>query len=214
MQSKFNKMNIKTKLPTSVIYNPISDVFYNEGILGGRRQLGIDENSFVIGFVSSQIDNPLKRIGEYMKIIKQVSNQTDRKIVAIIVGNGRLKFTDTGTAKVLRVENIDNEKQMAALYKTFDLLLSTSLSETFGLAIAEAIATGTKAIVYQNSIADELIEDENNGYVVNCSDQAVKVILQEIQLSKGIEKNLIKSSKQFNIETICSKYDQLYINES
>jgi len=214
MQSKFNKMNIKTKLPTSVIYNPISDVFYNEGILGWRSQLGIDENSFVIGFVSSQIDNPLKRIGEYMKIIKQVSNQTDRKIVAIIVGNGRLKFTDTGTAKVLRVENIDNEKQMAALYKTFDLLLSTSLSETFGLAIAEAIATGTKAIVYQNSIADELIEDENNGYVVNCSDQAVKVILQEIQLSKGIEKNLIKSSKQFNIETICSKYDQLYINES
>ena len=214
MQSKFNEMNIKTKLPTSVIYNPISDVFYNEGILGWRSQLGIDENSFVIGFVSSQIDNPLKRIGEYMKIIKQVSYQTDRKVVAIIVGNGRLKFTDAGTAKVLRVENIDNEKQMAALYKTFDLILSTSLSETFGLAIAEAIATGTKAIVYQNSIADELIEDENNGYVVNCSDQAVKVILQEIQLAKGIEKNLIKSSKQFNIETICSKYDQLYINES
>jgi hypothetical protein len=45
-------MNIKTKLPTSVIYNPISDVFYQEGILGWRSKLGIGENSFVIGFVS------------------------------------------------------------------------------------------------------------------------------------------------------------------
>jgi glycosyltransferase involved in cell wall biosynthesis len=214
MQNKFNKMNIKTKLPTSVIYNPISDIFYQEGILGWRSKLGIGENSFVIGFVSSQIDNPLKRIGEYMNIIKRVSNQTDRNIVAIIVGNGKLKFTDAGTAKVLRVENIDNEKQMVALYNTFDLLLSTSLSETFGLAIAEAIATGTKAIVYQNSTADELIDDKNNGYIVNCSDQAVKVILQEIQFSKSIKRNFIKSSGQFRIETICSKYDKLYINES
>jgi hypothetical protein len=68
--------------------------------------------------------------------------------------------------------------------------------------------------VYQNSTADELIDDKNNGYIVNCSDQAVKVILQEIQFSKSIKRNFIKSSGQFRIETICSKYDKLYINES
>jgi glycosyltransferase involved in cell wall biosynthesis len=212
MQDKFYKMGISTKNPTSVIYNPISDVFYDKSILGSRHILGIEEESYVVGFVSSQIDNPLKRIDEYLRVISRVSVQTGRQIVALIAGNGRLKFNNPGNIRVVRVKNNYDEKQMVSLYKTFDILLSTSSSESFGLGIAEALATGTKSIAYNNSTASELIDDKVSGYIVEDTDQAVQVILQEMRQFNLKKRTTFNNATQFNIKTVCKKYDELYIN--
>ena len=140
----------------------------------------------------------------------QVANRTDREVVALIVGKGKLKFQNNGNVKLIRVEDINDEKQMTALYKTFNILLSTSLSESFGLSVAEALAAGTKSIVYRNSTASELIEDKKNGYIVNNSEEAVQIILGEMRNLNRDKKFSFSSAKRFNIANICGEYDKLY----
>jgi glycosyltransferase involved in cell wall biosynthesis len=54
-------------------------------------------------------------------------------------------------------------------YRRADLLCLPSLSDGFGLVVLEAMACGTPALVTTNCGAADLIEENQNGFVISCA---------------------------------------------
>ncbi|GAB4352907.1 MAG: hypothetical protein Kow0073_08800 [Immundisolibacter sp.] len=56
-------------------------------------------------------------------------------------------------------------EQMPALYRQFDVLLFPTVREGFGLAVAEAMATGLAIVASNTSTMPELVENEVGGFL-------------------------------------------------
>lgn len=62
-----------------------------------------------------------------------------------------------------------SHKMLLEKYNEYSLLLSTSISETFGLSVAEAIAHGTPVVCTDSGGICDFVND-NNGMIVNVKD--------------------------------------------
>lgn len=60
---------------------------------------------------------------------------------------------------------------MPNVYAGCDLIVSTSITESFGISIAEAIACGKPAICTRSGGPEDFVND-SNGYLVNVKDSA------------------------------------------
>lgn len=58
---------------------------------------------------------------------------------------------------------------MASYFRNADVYVHLSRADTFGKVIAEALACGTPAIVYNSTACPEIVGD-GCGYVVECGD--------------------------------------------
>jgi glycosyltransferase involved in cell wall biosynthesis len=125
-----------------------------------RRELGYSESDLVILFAGKfePRKNPLFLV-ELMKVIESES------IKLLMVGNGPLENNlKESLSKDKRVSFLDfqNQSKMPILYRIADYYILPSRSETWGLGINEALASGTKVIA-SNSCggACDLINDHN-----------------------------------------------------
>lgn len=62
-----------------------------------------------------------------------------------------------------------SHEELLKTYPKYSVLLSTSISETFGLAVAESIACGTKVVCTDSGGIRDFV-NENNGLIVNHND--------------------------------------------
>lgn len=74
----------------------------------------------------------------------------------------------------------ENRENIAKIYSKMDLVVSTSISETFGLVVAEALMCGVPVIATDNGGVRDIIEHNINGIIVNLKD------------SKAIAENILK----------------------
>lgn len=83
-----------------------------------------------------------------------------------------------------RVQLLSWPEDLAPLYAALDVLVSASRSEAFGLAMAEAMASGTAVVATATEGAQEIIEDGATGVLVPIGDaqelaQAVTALLED-----------------------------------
>lgn len=62
-----------------------------------------------------------------------------------------------------------SHRELLKTYSKYSVLLSTSISETFGLAVAESIACGTKVVCTDSGGIRDFVNDKN-GYIINHND--------------------------------------------
>jgi glycosyltransferase involved in cell wall biosynthesis len=106
----------------------------------------------------------------------------------------------------------DAEKLLAAL----DVFVSASETESFGLAIAEAMAAGTAVVATETGGAREVIEDERTGLLVPIGDvpriaRAVTSLLVDEQQRKqlgGRGKEAVAS--QFSLRRMVDEIERIY----
>ncbi len=112
----------------------------NEMVAAFRNQLGLLESDFVVLFAGKlePRKNPF-----YLKEIWE--NITSNNIRLLVVGNGplELEFKDKckNDDRIIFLD-FQNQTQMPKLYKSCNALILPSVSETWGLAINEAMASG------------------------------------------------------------------------
>ena len=117
-----------------------------------------------------------------------------------IVGSGPLEKQLKGRANenIIFVGNVVN-LEIRKYFETNNILVLTSVSETWGLVVEEALYYGVPVIVSSNCGSCEIIKDGINGYVVNIEDDRnVKNIIKNIDEHKY--QKLIDGVDKFSVE--------------
>ena len=86
-----------------------------------------------------------------------------------IVVAGKVDEAVTLPKNVIEVGYISNPAELAEYYREADVYVHFSREDTFGKVIAEALACGTPAIVYNSTACPEIVGN-GCGYVVECGD--------------------------------------------
>lgn len=109
-----------------------------------------------------------------------------------------------------------SHEDMPELYKSVDLLVSASIREGFGLAIAEAMSCGLPIIAANNSAIPELVEDGKSGYL--CEDITAELYAEKITMlfdndrkrNDIAEYNREKIDREFNLNKMVDNYKFLF----
>lgn len=145
------------------VYNWIDlDVFYprSEDFLSKYE---IPKDTFKILCIGAGWTESSERFQDLLKLSKQL-RQNERIILA-----GTLPDNVKIPQNVVPIGYIRGVEELAKLYSAADVYVHLSREDTFGKVIAEALACGTPAIVYNATACPELV-GEHCGYVVKKGD--------------------------------------------
>lgn len=182
-----------------------------------RLQLGFNEEDIIIGFVAklNKNKNPLLLLDAYLKINKL-------NIKLLFVGSGRLKpLLKDGVEDNLKIQFLDfqNQSMMPIIYRVCDVfVLPSSQSETWGLAINEAMACSKPVLVSDRcGCAIDLVKNGYNGYIFesgNVADltQKIELIISSPSQLSMMGANSLDIIQKWTFELVCSRIEYLVIN--
>lgn len=106
-------------------------------------------------------------------------------------------------------------KEMAYLYQSSDIFLSTSINETFGIATAEAMFCGVPVIATKNGGIEDIISADNGikvdiGDFVGIADAIKSVYTNEIKFKKEIIRNSIMN--KFGTAAFKERLETVYLD--
>lgn len=167
----------------------------------GRVRFDLHEKypqfDFIILMVSrfAKEKNIEMAIGAMSEIVKKYP-----RTGLVIVGRGSLereyilRIKDLGLGQNVRIEPWTED--IISYYKTADLFILTSNYEGYGLALVEAMLTGCPIVSTDVGIADEIIENGRNGFVIKVGDKTalMKAILELME-----NEELLAAMKQNNL---------------
>lgn len=103
---------------------------------------------------------------------------------------------------------VSDEEKNELYGNAIALLNPIQWNEPFGLVMAEAMATGTPVISFQNGAAPEIIEDGKSGFLVNTVDEMVKRISEVSKIDRKACRKRIEEN--FTIDIMVNKYVEVY----
>ena len=157
------------------------------------------------------------------KIIKALALIRDKKIdnfKFILVGDGTamkelnsLVETLELTENVIFVGAIDREK-VKNYYQIGDIFAFSSTSETFGMVIIEAMASGLAVLAVRAPGAADIIKDGVDGILVrddilNFSEQLENLILNK-DLRQRLSSNALQAVKHYSTDAVSDQVLELY----
>jgi len=153
--------------PVSVIPSGIDCALFAGGNAARTRDLlAIPENAPVIGHVGRLA--PEKNLSFLTEALAG-HLRNDPKAYCIVTGDGPMRsameqaFLDEGLSARVRFTGVLTGNDLADAYKAMDIFAFSSLSETQGLVLAEAMASGTPVIALDAPGAREVVRDRVNG---------------------------------------------------
>jgi glycosyltransferase involved in cell wall biosynthesis len=158
--------------------------------LAWRRPLG--------GFCGRLEGGPGKGIDKLVEIMRAMD--VDFELVGYDFGNFGYKLRGTNI-KVLPFTN-----NVAAYYQNWNFFVSTSPKEGFGLAIAEALASGLPSVIYNCGGICHYIEHKKHAYVAEGYDEIAPAI-EDIISGKAFYD---PASLDLSARSMAAKYAELY----
>ena len=141
---------------------------------------------------------PLKGIEFAIRALKKIEH---RNWEYWILGEGTLEQSLKDLVRELKLEERVLFKGKTARIQTLEILQSATLflqpnvgPEGFGLSVAEALSLGTPAVGFDTPALNEIIEHDQNGYLVKAKDieglsQAIQKILASPETRERLSKN-------------------------
>lgn len=144
----------------------------------------------------------------------------NKNTVLVIVGEGTEKQNLQNLTiqlglkdRVYFTGNIDFE-DMPLVYKDAYLLLFASRTETQGMVILEALASGLPVVAINDAVYDGIIKDKKNGILVsNNIDQFTKaclLLLNSPSYRNELSKNARKTIQKFPVSKTAEALEKLY----
>lgn len=145
----------------------------------------------------------------------------------VVVGkdNTRTQEFRRELKKLVRVFGLDDRflwlnwvDDMPALLAAMDVFVSASYTESFGLALLEAMAAGLAVVATETEGARELIENETTGRLVAVKEpigmaDAVGELLQNEELRKTLGRNARKVAREkFDLARMIDETERVYKN--
>ena len=170
-----------------------------------RKKLQIPDDAVVFLYAGKFYE--LKQLDVLINVFKQVKNPVYR---LLLVGSGEQENMLKDLAKEddrIIFQGFKNQSEMPWVYRMADVFVLPSNSETWGLAVNEAMACGRAAIVSdQCGCAPELIVQGQTGFVFKSgSEEELLFCLQQFgHKQKAVEmgKIALKYIEQFSLEKL------------
>jgi glycosyltransferase involved in cell wall biosynthesis len=173
-----------------------------------REEIGISSAEYLIIFVGKfiEVKNPLLLLEGFEKIQRE-------GVHLLFIGNGPLE--ETLKQRAITIRNVHflpflNQKKLPTIYADSDLLVLPSKSETWGLVVNEAMASGLPVIVSDKvGCAADLVLNGKNGFIfesgnlhslVNC----LSLVIKDSNVSSQMGESSRQIIKQYNFEAICT----------
>lgn len=190
----------------SYVYNWIDlEVFTPQGYDADqvtRERYGIKNRQMILGVASGWGHG--KGLEDFIVLSRRIS---DKQVIVLV---GRIPKDTVLPSNIIHIEATDSMFELAKLYSAADIFVHLSKEETFGKVIAEALACGTPAVVYNSTAMPEII-DAVTGRVVEPGD--IDRVLSNINelLSIDYENNCRQRAEQmFAKDTNCQCQLKIY----
>lgn len=180
---------------------------YEEEAKQWRKKLGILPEELVIVYAGKL--EPIKNLDWLIDTIEQ---EKDLNIKLILVGNGPLekylKEKSAGDDRFLFID-FQNQQMMPVVYRLGPVFILCSRSETWGLAINEAMASGRAILASETcGCVTDLVEDGTNGYIFKITDSKdlinkIKDLAGNITLVKSMGIESQSQIIKWNFEEVC-----------
>ena len=141
-----------------------------------------------------------------VKLLVRSTNSDQTKLFYILVNDYNLKNY------IEIINNVERDK-IVNYFQDSDVLVSTSLAETFGISMCEALFCGIPIISTANGGVDEMISGEN-GIKVNIKDEVaicdalLKIMNKEIIFNPQEVRNSVIN--KFSKDVFTKKMDKIY----
>ncbi len=173
-----------------------------------KKRLNIENKTMILGVASSWTES--KGLTEFIELSK-ILNQ---KYAIVLVGN--IPETTLLPSNIIPVSTTNSVTQLAELYSGADVFVQLSKQETFGKVVAEALACGTPAVVYNSTASPELVAN-GCGRVVELAEgvEGISNAIQEIAKNgKALyaENCRKKAEQSFDKEKNCRAYLEVWEN--
>lgn len=163
------------------------------GSVTERRALGdvLDRDPRWTSLFERDTDDPVRLVwvGKFTQMkgfdrLQRIAAQLGRRgRLLIVLGHGQVHYPVNLPDEVLVCQDLD-PADMPAVYRAADYLLSTSRWEGYGLAIAEALACGTPALLPAGlAVADELIIPGVTGHLWSNEEELLSILGQHPSLA-------------------------------
>ncbi|NDW11792.1 glycosyltransferase [Bacteroides sp. 214] len=179
--------------PIRTIYNGIDTTLFVPSP-NVKRKYNL-ENKFLILGVSSVWDNR-KGLEDFKTLAAQL--KADERIMLVGLTKKQIKELPFNIIGIERTENLN---QLVELYSSADLYISFSMEETFGMTIAESMACGTPALVYNSTACPEVVSEET-GFVVEPHD------MNAVREAINVLKNSTQDYKQQCRDRVLAHFDK------
>jgi O-antigen biosynthesis protein len=188
---------------------------FNKNIVKKYYRLPLDKK--IIAFIGRLASEKLPL--EFIQIAKNILD-IQNNVLFLVIGDGYYKDAMTKLTNKMGINNhmlfLGNVSNMPRIISCVDILISTSISEGFGLAIAEAMAMEIPVVAYKVGGISELIKNGKNGFLIDTlsKDKFVNSVLLLLN-SKKIRTNMGTCGRKtiiedYNINKTTKKICQLY----
>lgn len=191
-----------------------------EQLINLSSSLFIKSNEIVFLYAGKFIHkkNPLILLEAFIQLKQQEENAC-----LLFVGNGflenkireRINKLPLNIASSIKILPFQDQQQMKLIYRVANVFVLPSKSETWGLSINEALASGTPVIVSDKcGSSKDLIKNDLNGLVFNSENR--QDLLQKMHMMcnddyrKRLTANATDSLKHFSYESFINALDQLF----
>jgi len=140
-------------------------------------------------------------------------------VCLVMVGDGALRGTleerrqRDGLEGRLFLTGLVNYQEMAAVYNSADLWISTSQSEVHPMVALEATACGLPTVAWRDPALDGVIGDGGNGFLGNTNQKFISrltQILDDSDLYQQMHRAALVKRQEYSIETTAERVAQLY----
>jgi glycosyltransferase involved in cell wall biosynthesis len=173
-----------------------------------REQFGIAPDAFVIGTLG-RLD-PNKRIDLAMEAAAPLLGD---KCKLLIIGRGEeSEHLEQVAARLGVADHVifgGYQADMTAMLSAFDLNLTTSLQETFGLSVLEALANGLPVLYTACPALDGIATDRARQVAGNVTALRAE-LTKEVEAGIRPRQPVIEVFDRYGIESVAGQIDDLY----
>jgi glycosyltransferase involved in cell wall biosynthesis len=203
LKNVVNESKILSKLPITVIKNPVPQIFFDYPVVSNSNATTIK-----IAFIATSLDNPYKGFKVFVKAVNKVASIRSEEITVILIGKGG----DAEFNSKVRVERnmAQNDLAMVKLLSTVDLLIVPSNQDNSPSVIGEALSMGITVLGSEIGGIPEILNEFNMPtFAVGEHDQLANKIL-ELGQFKQKEEIRKQAKRYFSGEIIAGKLLEIY----
>ena len=220
MKELINRYGITKEIV--VIPNAIDiDIFRNKNKEQGeilKKELRLAPDEIVILYVGRvSIEKDIDKIIKALAIIRD-QNNTNFQFIVVGEGTALEQMKDLADslnlADKVKFTGAVSRELIKYYYQIADIFAFSSTSETFGIVIIEALASGLPILAVKAPGAVDIITDGFNGIlaendIANFAEH-LSVLIQDKGLRQRLSKNAQQTAKKYCIDTVADRVLELY----